>query len=65
MLKWASVLIVIVLALGLIAPGRQDRWRLGRLPGDARVRYRGRVYFFPFASTLLLSLLATLLLRLL
>jgi Protein of unknown function (DUF2905) len=31
---------------------------LGRLPGDFSVRFRGREYFVPLASSLLLSLLA-------
>jgi hypothetical protein len=31
---------------------------LGRLPGDFSFRWRGREYFVPLASSLLLSLLA-------
>ena len=31
---------------------------LGRLPGDFSFRFRGREYFVPLASSLLLSLLA-------
>ena len=63
MLKWALVLFLVVVLLGLMHPGLAARLRLGRLPGDLRFRLRGRDYRFPFASTLLLSLLATLLFR--
>src|SRR5262249_38737071 len=33
------------------------RFRLGRLPGDFQVPVRGRVYYVPFATTVVLSLL--------
>ena len=33
---------------------------LGRLPGDFSFRFRGREYFVPLASSLLLSLMAML-----
>lgn len=65
MLKWLMVVVVVVLVGGLISarPGRH--LRLGMLPGDLSLRIGGRAFRFPFASTLLLSLLAWLLLRLL
>jgi hypothetical protein len=47
---------------GSIALGAVS-FEFGRLPGDVSVRFRGRLYHFPFATTLLLSLLATLLLH--
>ena len=62
-MKWVLSLLLVVLLLGLLHPRLANRLRLGRLPGDLRVRLRGRDYLFPFASTLLLSLLATLLFR--
>ncbi|MBK6401019.1 MAG: DUF2905 family protein [Rhodocyclaceae bacterium] len=65
MMKWALSLLLVVLLLGLLHPRLVDRLRLGRLPGDLRFRLRGRDYLLPFASTLLLSLLAALLFRLL
>jgi hypothetical protein len=65
MLKWLLALAVTVIVAGVFLP-RLMRWlRLGRLPGDISVRLRGREIYLPFATTLLLSLLATLLLRLL
>ena len=65
MLKWVLALFVAVIVLGALRPGLATRLRLGRLPGDVRLRLGGREYFFPFATTLLLSLLLTLIGRLL
>jgi hypothetical protein len=62
-MKWTLTLLLVVLLLGLLRPGLAARLRLGRLPGDVHFRLRGRDYLFPFASTLLLSLLVTLLFR--
>jgi hypothetical protein len=64
MLKWALTLLLVVLVIGLCQPRLAERLRLGRLPGDLRFRWRGRDYAFPFATTLLFSLLAALLFRL-
>lgn len=65
MLKWLLALFVTVFIAGFCLP-RLTAWlRLGRLPGDVRLRWRGRDYIFPFATALLLSLLATLILRML
>lgn len=60
MLKWMLTLVITVLMVGLFAP-RLRRW-LGRrrLPGDLSLRIGGRDYDFPFATVLVLSLLATL-----
>lgn len=63
MLKWLVALCAVVLLVGLMQPRLAAWLRLGRLPGDVRLRLRGREYSFPFASTLLLSLLTTLVLR--
>lgn len=65
MLKWLLALFVTIFIAGFCLP-RLTAWlRLGRLPGDVRLRWRGRDYIFPFATTVLLSLLATLILRML
>lgn len=63
MLKWAMVIAVTVVVAAVFMPRLTARMKVGRLPGDVTVRFRGRAYFLPFATTLLLSLLATLLLR--
>ena len=65
MLKWLIALCAAVLVVGVMQPRLAAWLRLGRLPGDIRLRLRGREYVFPFVSALLLSLLATLILRVL
>ena len=65
MLKWLIALLVTVFIAGVFLPRLAAFLRIGRLPGDLSLRFRGRVYHFPIATTLLLSLLATLLFRLL
>jgi len=63
MVKWLISLILVVVLLAVVQP-RVAAWlRLGRLPGDLRLTLRGRDYLFPFASVLLLSLLAVVLMR--
>lgn len=64
MMKWLLTLILAVFVLGLALPHVMERLGLGRLPGDVVLRFRGRLYHLPFASTVLLSLLLTLLIRL-
>ncbi len=63
--KWLLSVLIVVLVCGVVAPHLSSRLRVGALPGDVVVKLRGRRYSFPFASTLILSLLAYLLLRLL
>lgn len=56
-MRW---LLVFLLAF-LIFNGLQHwlrRLGLGRLPGDLHFRFRGREWYLPLASSLLLSLLA-------
>jgi hypothetical protein len=64
MVKWLVTVFVVLAILALVAP-RLARLGLRRLPGDLRIPLRGRVYYIPFASTVLLSALAWLLSRLL
>lgn len=64
MLKWLLALALAVFALGVFAPHASRRLRLGRLPGDVALRYKGRDYYFPFTSTLVLSLLIAFVTRL-
>lgn len=65
MLKWLIVLIAAVFVVGLLQPRLARLLRFGRLPGDLRLRLRGKDYIFPFASAVLLSLVAGLVGRLL
>lgn len=63
MLKWLLVLVVGIVVLSLAAPWLSRRG-LGRLPGDIVVRWRGRPLYLPITTTILLSLLLTLIARL-
>jgi hypothetical protein len=56
MLKWLVTLFLALVILSVATP-LLGRISLGRLPGDFRIPVRGRVYYVPFASTVLLSLL--------
>jgi hypothetical protein len=62
MLKWLLTLFIVLAILSLATPWL-GRAGLGRLPGDLRVPVRGRMYYIPFASTVVLSLLIWLLSR--
>ena len=64
MLKWLLTLIVALSVVTLCVPWLRKHG-LGRLPGDITLRRRGRDYYLPFTTTVLLSLALTLLTRLL
>ena len=57
MIRW---LLVVFLALLLFSGLRPwlEKLGLGKLPGDFRFRLFGREWFIPFASSIVLSLLA-------
>jgi Protein of unknown function (DUF2905) len=63
-LKWLVTLAVALVVLTAVSPWLA-RLGLGRLPGDVRVRVKGRDYFLPFTTTILLSLALTAIARLL
>ncbi len=63
LLKWLLLIAVFVVVISLAGPWLA-RHGLGRLPGDLTVRWRGRLVYLPITSTILLSLLLTLLGRL-
>ena len=63
MLKWLLTLIVALAVLSLFPP-RFGKHALGRLPGDITLRHKGRDYYLPFTTTIVLSLALTLLARL-
>jgi hypothetical protein len=60
MLKWLLTLVLALIVLTLCTPWLR-RYGLGRLPGDITFRYKGRLYYLPITTTLLLSLALTLL----
>jgi len=52
-------LVLIVLGL-LLTLGERMPLRIGRLPGDIIIRGKNSVFYFPLATSLLFSLIATL-----
>ncbi len=57
MIRWLLIVFVALLLFSGLRPWL-DRLGLGRLPGDFRFRFLGREWFVPFASSVVLSLLA-------
>jgi len=52
MVKWLVMVVVVMVIFSLIS--QRLRWRI---PGDFVIPVRGRIYYIPLASTLVLSLL--------
>ena len=63
MTRWFVVIFLALLLINALRPWLQ-KMGLGRLPGDFSFRLFGRDWFVPFTSTVLLSLLASLVVRL-
>lgn len=59
MMKWLVTLFLAMLVLGLLTPWL-NRLGLGRLPGDVRIKRKRGVFYFPFTSVILTSLLLSL-----
>ncbi|WP_432259019.1 DUF2905 domain-containing protein [Cupriavidus sp. TMH.W2] len=57
MLRWTFTIFFSVIVLSAALPWLQ-KIGLGRLPGDVRFRLFGRDFVLPFASTILLSMVA-------
>jgi hypothetical protein len=62
MLKWLLTLAVVLFVLGIAGPWL-TRLGLGRLPGDVSIERRGRRFYFPVATSIVLSLVLMLVLR--
>lgn len=58
MLRWILVVLLALILISWLMPFLQ-RMGFGRLPGDFRFRLFGREWFIPLASTVVLSLLAS------
>lgn len=56
-MRWLLVFLLAFVLFNGLARGLR-RLGLGRLPGDLHFRVRGRDWYLPLASSLLLSLLA-------
>ena len=59
MMKWLVTLALALLVLGLLTPWL-NRLGLGRLPGDVQFKHKRGVFYFPFTSVILSSLLLSL-----
>jgi hypothetical protein len=64
MMKWLVTLVLALLVLGLLTPWL-NRLGLGRLPGDVQIKRKRGVFYFPFTSIILTSLLLSLVAHLL
>ena len=64
MLKWLLTTVVALVVLTAAMPWLARRFGIGHMPGDLRFNVRGKAYQLPIASTLILSLLAWLVGRL-
>ncbi len=57
MFRWLIVTLLALLLIGALAPELR-RWGFGRLPGDFSFTFRGRQISIPLGSTIVVSLLA-------
>ncbi|PKO44067.1 MAG: DUF2905 domain-containing protein [Betaproteobacteria bacterium HGW-Betaproteobacteria-3] len=64
MIRWFIAIFLALLLISWLTPLLQ-RLGIGRLPGDLRFKLFGRKWFVPIASTILLSLAASLIAKLL
>jgi hypothetical protein len=62
-MKWLLTTFLALLVLAALQPWLQ-RLGIGRLPGDVRLKIKGKEVLLPFASTVVLSLALMLLARL-
>ena len=60
MIRWMIVIFLVLVVISAINPW-VNKLGFGKLPGDFRFRLFGRDWYIPLATTVLLSLLATLL----
>ena len=52
-MKWLVTVVLVLVVFAVIS----QRYRAWRVPGDFNVPVRGRMYYIPVASTVILSLL--------
>jgi hypothetical protein len=53
MMKWLITVLLVLIVFAVLA----QRYRFRRMPGDFSIPVRGRMYYIPIASTLVLSLI--------
>jgi hypothetical protein len=59
MLRWMIIIFLALIVIGWLTPWL-NKLGIGQLPGDFRFKLFGRQWYLPFASTVLLSFVATL-----
>ncbi len=59
MIRWMIVIFLALLLISWFSP-LLTKLGFGRLPGDLRFRLFGREFFLPFTTTILLSMVASL-----
>lgn len=64
MIRWLIVVFIVLVLLNALAPFL-DKLGYGKLPGDFRFRLFGRQFYLPVATTILVSMAAALLARIL
>lgn len=64
MIKWLLTLFIALAVLTALSPWLA-RLGIGRLPGDVTVRVKGRDYYLPFTTTIVLSVALALLTKVL
>lgn len=57
MIRWLIVILLALIVLNGVTPWLQ-KLGFGHLPGDVRFKIFGREIFLPFATTIILSLVA-------
>ena len=60
MFRWLIIIFLVLLVFSSALPWL-EKLGIGRMPGDVRLRLFGREIFLPFASTILISVVAFLL----
>ena len=63
MIRWMIVIFLILVVISAVNPWLH-KLGFGKLPGDLRFRLFGRDWYIPLATTVILSLIATLLTKL-
>jgi len=62
--KWIIVAGVLIVLIGVVIYFFHDKLRwIGRLPGDIRIKRENFRFYFPFTTMLLLSVVISLLIR--
>ena len=57
MIRWILTIFIALIVFSALLPWL-EKLGVGRLPGDVRFTLFGKKFFLPFASTVLLSLIA-------